>query len=208
MARRYSHILVLATATTLTLSGCSSLKDSIARALDDDEDGYVEDTSGVNNVSDLTPSLAGWESVADEARITIGFGHTGFGLRAWFDDGLAPHISASAPGHQPTMAGTWSGEWGALIDRVPASGDARVEVTIDASATEAVLEYDDVPGFGDLATGEMLVSNGAFQGTHTVVTGAVGSFQIRGQFGGSDQAGVVGYVHGQDFLSSFYGERP
>ena len=201
-ARKYSCVFGLATAMTLALSGCS-LKDSIIEALEDEED---ELEGGRSPLTSLIPSTAGWEILGDEADIRIGFGHTEFGLRAWIDDDSAPHITESAPDLQPTMAGTWTGEWGALIDAVPAKGEARVDVTIDASATEAVLHYDDVPGFGDLATGSMSVTDGGFEGTHTV-TGADGPFQVRGQFGGQDQVGVVGYVQGQGLQSGFYGER-
>ena len=214
MTKRSPRLLALAAAGALALSGCS-LKDSIERALaEDDEEDYAGDTTSGGGSppasapgSILTPSLAGWEAIDGEPGVLTGVGHAELGLRVWFDDSLAPHLRpAAAAGHQPTVAGTWTGEWGALMDDVPATGDARVAVTIDAAGTRAVLHYDGVPGFGDLASEAMAVSDGAFRGTHRV-TGVTGDFQVRGQFGGAGQAGLVGYVQGQDFLSGFYGER-
>ena len=213
MTKRNPRILAVAAAGALALSGCGA-QDAIERAIAEDEKKYAGDaTAGGGNLvvtppdRTLIPSLAGWESIGDEPGVMMGVGHAELGLRVWFDHEFAPHVRPSAAaGRQPTIAGTWTGEWGALMNNVPETGEARVAVTIDAAGTRAVVHYDSVPGFGDQATEAMAVSDGAFRGTHQV-TGAAGDFRVRGQFGGAGQAGVVGYVQGQDFLSSFYGER-
>ena len=158
-------------------------------------------------MQDYVP-LDGWEAISSDYLGPVGVEHAGYGLRAWYDDSLVPHISASTPDSQPTLSGTWRGEWGAYMGQEITlhTGDARVDVTLDANGTNAVLSYDDVPGFGDLRSDMMSIADGAFQGTQAVA-GALGTFNIRGQFGGSDQVGVAGYVHGPGFYSVFHGER-
>ena len=152
--------------------------------------------------------LDGWDVIRSDDLGPVGVAHGEYGLRAWYDDSLVPHISSSAPDLQPTVSGTWNGEWGAYLGQVTIlhTGDARVEVTLDAVGATAILSYEDVPGFGDISSSAMSIADGSFQGTQAV-PGALGTFNIQGQFGGSDQAGVAGYVHGPGFYSVFHGER-
>ena len=166
-----------------------------------------ESSSPAFAMQDYVP-LDGWEVIGSDYFGPVGVEHAGHGLRVWYDDSLVPHISASSPDLQPTVSGTWNGEWGAYLgdETTLHTGDARVDVTLDSSGANAVLNYDDVPGFGDLSSDMMPVADGSFEGTQTV-PGALGTFNIRGQFGKSDQTGVAGYVHGPGFYSVFYGER-
>ena len=81
----------------------------------------------------------------------------------------------------------------------------------DIGPTTAVLSYDVPFPIRDswyLRSNEMVIENGAFRGT-----AHGGGLQVHGQFGGANQDGVVGYVHGSEpetgFLheTAFYGER-
>ena len=152
--------------------------------------------------------LDGWEVIRSEVFGPVGVKQSDSGLQAFYDDSLVPHISSPAPDMQPEVAGTWSGEWAAYIDlgTTLQTGDARVDVTLDSAGANAVLSYDGVPGFGDLSSNVMSIVDGSFQGTQAV-PGALGTFNIRGQFGGPDQGSVAGYVDGPGFNSIFHGER-
>ena len=159
------------------------------------------------SMQDYTP-LDGWDVIRSEDLGPVGVEHSDYGLSVRFDDSLVPDISSPSPASQPMLEGTWHGEWAAYLGQVTTlhTGDARVDVTLDADGTNAMLSYHGVPGFGDISSNRMPIADGAFQGTETVA-GALGSFNIAGQFGGSDQKGVVGYVHGPGFYSVFHGER-
>ena len=166
-----------------------------------------EPAEPVRATQDFMP-LDGWDVISSEDFGPVGVEHSEYGLRVWYDDSLVPQISSSSPAFQPTLSGTWSGEWGAYTGQTMTlhTGDARVDVTLDSNGANAILSYDDVPGFGDLSSDMMSIADGSFQGTQTV-PGALGIFNIRGQFGGSDQGGVAGYVNGPGFYSVFHGER-
>lgn len=148
--------------------------------------------------------LDGWDIIRSDSLGPVGVEHEEYGLRVWYDGNF--HISPSAPQHQPTIAGRWEGEWAGYIGDEFHDGAARVDVTLGLSTPHATLTYDGVPGYGSLSSDMMPVTNGAFQGTKTV-PGVDGTFSIRGQFGGSDQAGVAGYVDGPESLTVFHGER-
>ena len=111
-----------------------------------------------------------------------------------------PMLTPAAPEHQPTMATTWNGEWFGRHTSTTGlqSGPASVAVSIDATGTEASLTLDDVPTHGTLQWDDMSVTDGRFGTSDDTVAG---------QFGGADQAGVVGYANDQGLQSVFYGEK-
>ena len=180
---------------------------------------------GVRNGPDDMSGLGEWALVrADGA--PVGYEHTGYDLMAKFDStGANPTITASSPTHQPQVSGTWSGRWSARYTALTSDlgaldetddGNAKIDVTIAGSNVDAVLTYSgiDVPGLpSSISSDRASVSNGRFAPSVTVSipteTGARVSrtFSGLGQFGGTDQKGVVGYVSGQDFRSVFYGGR-
>ena len=178
-------------------------------------------TTGPNDMSDLGE----WAVVRENGQAT-GYEHTGYELMAKFDAaGENPTITASSPMHQPTVAGTWSGRWSARYTALTSDhgaldetddGTARINVTIAGSNVDAVLTYTGVDILGlpsSLSSGRASVTNGRFAPSIalSIPTESGGSvsrtFRGLGQFGGTDQNGVVGYVSGQDFRSAFYGDR-
>ena len=180
-------------------------------------------TTGPNDMNDLGE----WMVVRENGQAT-GYEHTGHGLTARFDAmGENPTITASSPMNQPTVAGTWSGRWAARYTALTSApgtldetddGTARIDVTIAGNNVDAVLTYSglDVPGLPpSMSSDPVSVTDGRFapSGTVSIPTGQGGTvsrtFAGLGQFGGTDQNGVVGYVTdgGQDFRSTFYGER-
>ena len=154
----------------------------------------------------FTPSLGGWATIGG---VPLGVEHQGYGLRAWFTldgDVWPPHLSPPAPQHQPTEAATWTGEWAGYYGDDPTinTGEARVTVTL-GNGPKASLALDDVPTLGTLQWGNMSISDGRFTGTLTHQHS--GTYEAVGQFGGADQAGVVGHASGSDLRSVFYGQK-
>ena len=117
-----------------------------------------------------------------------------------------PMLTPAAPEHQPTVAATWNGEWFGRHASTTGlqSGPASVAVSIGATNTAADLTLQDVPTLGTLRWDDMSVSNGRFMGDTTADAQPYGTV---GQFGGADQAGVVGHASGPDFRSVFFGEK-
>ena len=171
----------------------------------DDGEGPTGETPDETRDGNFTPLQQGWRTITSPTLGDVGIAHDEYDLRAWYDDSLVSHISSSSPGRQPTIEGRWTGEWSGYIEDEQYSGEARVDVTLDENSAEAVVSYDDIPELGNLQSGSMPISAGAFRGT-TYVDGA-GNYQVLGQFGGPNQVGVVGYANGPDFLSAYYGER-
>lgn len=160
---------------------------------------------------DYQSPLVEWIPIEDQdLGMQVGIEHEEYGLRAWYTidgGGWVPHISGSAPEHQPTESATWVGEWAGYYghEETIRTGAARVTVTLGTSSTDATLAYDDIPTLGKIQTDRMPISDGGFTGTIYVPDS--GTYWFAGQFGGPDQAGVVGYAAGGDLLSVFYGER-
>lgn len=168
-----------------------------------DGNGDVPVPGGLPDV-DYTP-MGDWNMFQTDDE--LGIEHGGYGLRVWYDSNLRPDISSSAS-YQPTIAGRWTGEWAGFVEGIDdlSTGSAQVDVTLDSGVTNAELTYNSVPNFGSISSDMMSVTDGAFSGSRTVPD--AGTFRIRGQFGGSDEAsGVAGYVHGPGFQSVFYGDR-
>ena len=162
--------------------------------------------SGADVQVAFTPSLGGWTTIGG---VPLGIEHQGYGLRAWFTfDGevWTPHLSAPAPRHQPTETAIWTGEWAGYYGDDPTinTGEARVTVTL-GDGPKASLALDDIPTLGSLQWGNLSVSDGRFSGTLTTQDSEV--YEAVGQFGGADQAGVVGHASGSDLRSVFYGEK-
>ena len=162
--------------------------------------------SGADVQVAFTPSLGGWATIGG---VPLGVEHQGYGLRAWFTldgDVWTPHLSPPAPQHQPTEAATWTGEWAGYYGDDPTinTGEARVTVTL-GNGPKASLALDDVPTLGTLQWGNMSISDGRFTGTLTHQHS--GTYEAVGQFGGADQAGVVGHASGSDLRSVFYGQK-
>ena len=191
---------VVTLALALALSACGGGGDDPVTNGDD-----IDETPDQTRDGNFTPSQQGWRTITSPMLGDVGIAHDEYDLQAWYDDNLIPQISSSSPGRQPTLEGRWTGEWSGYIEDEQYSGEARVDVTLDENSAEAVVSYDDIPEVGSLQSGSMPISSGAFRGT-TYVDGA-GNYQVRGQFGGPNQVGVVGYANGPNFLSAYYGER-
>ena len=159
--------------------------------------------------------------------VHVGYSHSGYDLMASFDAmGANPMITAESPTHQPKEVGTWSGEWSAKYTKRDsefgtldgeADGGARINVTIVGSNVEAVLTYTGLDTLGipglprSLSSAPASVTGGRFEPSMTVSIPAIGmrTYSGEGQFGGTGQKGVVGYVSdmpGSDFRSVFYGD--
>ena len=76
-------------------------------------------------------------------------------------------------------------------------------VTLGA-ITEADLTLQGVPTLGTLQWDDMPVSDGRFMGSTAANSN---NYDAVGQFGGANQAGVVGHASGTDFRSVFYGNK-
>ena len=168
--------------------------------------GATASASRVAALETSASSLGGWATMDG---VPLGVEHQEYGLRAWFteDDGVwTPHLSPSAPQHQPTEAATWTGEWAGYYGNDPAisTGEARVTVTL-GNGTQASLTLDDVPTLGTLQWDDMPVSDGRFSGSLT--TQNSGTYEAVGQFGGPGQAGVAGHATGTDLRSVFHGQK-
>ncbi len=203
----------------LMLAGCGGSGDDSRTPM---SNTMEPPTAGPNDMNDLGE----WTVVMENGRAT-GYEHTGHGLTARFDaTGENPMITASSPMHQPTVAGTWSGRWAARYTALTSEpgaldetddGTATIGVTIAGGDVEAILTYSgiDVPGLpSSMSSAPASVTDGRFAPSGTVSiptgTGSVSrTFRGLGQFGGTDQSGVVGYVTDgdEDFRSTFYGER-
>ena len=157
------------------------------------------------NSAVFTPSLAGW---AIKNGVPLGIENQGHALSAWYTlQGGAwnPQLSPSASAHQPTGNATWTGEWAGIFGpgSTVSTGVASIDVTLGAS-TAADLTLTGVPVLGSLQWDNMPVSGGRFTGTATANSQ---SYEAVGQFGGTNQAGVVGHATGSDFRSVFYGNK-
>ncbi len=178
-----------------------------------------------NGGTDMT-DLGDWELIR-VGDVSVGYRHSGHALSAKFDSqGNNPTITAASTDHQPTVAGTWVGKWTARYTELESdygewdgsdSGEARINVTISGSNVRAKLTYNGIDFIGlpsSLSTGYTSVVNGRFtpvfnasirteEGTFS------GSLSGVGQFGGTDQNGVVGYITSRtlEIRSAFYGDR-
>ncbi len=156
----------------------------------------------------FSPSLGPWAVVQG---VDLGIEHPGHRMSAWYthQGGVwTPQLSLDpAPQHQPTGAATWTGEWAGYYGTDPtiATGAASVTVTLGSGATEAALALEDVPTLGTLRWDAMPVGGGRFSGS---IQANSQTYDAVGQFGGANQAGVVGHATGSDFRSVFYGEKP
>ena len=169
--------------------------------------GAHAESDGPARPAAFTPSLGPWAAVDG---VDLGIEHPAHRMSAWYTahgGTWTPHLSPDpAPQHQPTGAATWTGEWAGYYGSSPAvsTGTARVTVTLGA-ATEAALALEGVPTLGTLRWDAMPVSGGRFTGS---TTANARTYRATGQFGGANQAGVVGHASGQDFRSVFYGQKP
>lgn len=168
--------------------------------------GDSASATGVDALGTSATSLGGWAAMDG---VGLGIEHQGYDLRAWYTlegDVWTPHLSPSAPEHQPTEAATWTGEWMGYYGDDPAisSGEARVTVTL-GDGTKASLALDDVPTLGTLQWEDMPVSDGRFTGALTAPDSK--TYEAAGQFGGPNQAGVAGHATGSDLRSVFYGQK-
>ena len=154
----------------------------------------------------FTPGLGSWAAVDG---VDLGIEHPGHRMSAWYTSqggAWTAHLSPDpAPQHQPTGSATWTGEWAGYHGADPSigTGAARVTVTLGA-ATDATLALEDVPTLGTLEWDAMRVNDGRFSGRTTANSE---QYEATGQFGGPDQAGVVGHASGSGFRSVFYGEK-
>ena len=215
--------LVTATCLAAMLSGCggssntrmdtdTGMTDGTDTGMTDGTDtGMTDGTdTGMTDGTDML-DLGEWDEVVVQGVVT-GIENTTHGLRAHYDaNGQNPVITPSAPSHQPTVSGTWTGRWEAAIGPdldEEDEGVAKVAVSMQGSNVRATLTYMGVDGFGTITSAPATVTDGRFRPSATVnVQGAAITFSGAGQFGGTDQRGVVGYVGGSEFRSVFYGDR-
>ena len=157
------------------------------------------------NSAAFTPSLAGWAVMNG---VSLGVENQQHVLSAWYTSQGSvrnPHLSPSAPADPPTGNASWTGEWAGVYGPGSAvsSGAATIDVTL-GTGTEADLTLTGVPVLGTLQWDHMPVGGGRFAGTATANSQ---SYEAVGQFGGTNQAGVVGHATGSDFRSVFYGNK-
>ena len=156
----------------------------------------------------FTPSLGAWAVVQG---VDLGIEHPDHRMSAWYtrQGGVwTPHLSPDpAPQHQPTGNATWTGEWAGVYGSgsTVSTGAASVTVTLGSGATEAALALKNIPTLGTLQWNGMSVTDGRFSGGTAANSQ---TYDAVGQFGGVNQAGVVGHATGPDFRSVFYGEKP
>lgn len=171
--------------------------------------GAHAESDGPTQAAAFTPSLGPW-AVVDG--VDLGIEHPAHQMSAWYTmqgGARVPHLSPEpAPQHQPTGDATWTGEWAGYHGSSPtavSTGTASVSVTVGGAQTEATLALDNVPTIGTLQWDAMPVEGGRFTGSTTTTNAQ--TYDATGQFGGVDQAGVVGHATGSDFRSVFYGEK-
>lgn len=210
-------LITIALAVALAMSGCGGGGGGSSGIKTPMPDVTDPSANGQSDMSDFGP----WDPVKANGA-TVGYENEGYGLMARFDArGANPTITASSPTHQPKAEGTWVGNWSARytsLDKASGTfdakghGEARINVTIAGSNVEAVLTYTDIRIEGlpsSISSGRVSVTDGRFAPSVTVSIPTVGSRTFRGlgQFGGTDQKGVVGYISGPDFRSVFYGDQ-
>ena len=198
----------------LLLAGCGSSSDS-RMSMDDGVDMMSMD-DGTDMAPDMV-DLGQWEIIREEVQpgqlLDLGYENTTHGLRARFDpnDVSSVSMTASSAMHQPTVAAAWRGEyWGfyQVFDRF--SGDAQIDVTIQGSDVTATVTYSDFLGNQGfhITSDAAAIVDGRFAFTGNVeFSGKTLPYSGEGQFGGTDQRGVVGYAISDDFTSAFYGNR-
>lgn len=180
----------------------------------DMEAGGNGDTAGTPEAPAPVADLGAWTKIR-VGGYAVGITHDGHDLFARYDlGGVNPRLSASAPAHQPTASATWTGRWEAYYGEELESrdvGSARVRVSVAGGQTAATLTYSgiNIPAVpGSITTPAAAVTDGRFAPSATItVAGEQLSFAGQGQFGGTAQQGVVGYIGGPDFRSVFYGEK-
>ena len=159
--------------------------------------------------------LGQWNIIEEDVQGVIwelGFENTTHGLRVRFDPQGGPvSLTDSSPTHQPAVEATWRGEyWGYYLFNDRFDGDAEIDVTIQGSNVTASVTYSDFLGNQgwDITSDPAAVVDGRFALTGDVTfSDAVLPFTGEGQFGGTDQRGVVGYITSDEFTSAFYGDR-
>ena len=168
--------------------------------------GAHAESDGPAQMAAFTPSLGPWAVVQG---VDLGIEHPTHQIGAWYSrqgGAWTPHLSPDpAPQHQPTGAATWTGEWAGHYgsNQAISTGAADVTVTLGAT-TEADLTLQGVPTLGTLRWNDMPVTDGRFMGSTAANSS---NYDAVGQFGGVNQAGVVGHAIGPDFRSVFYGNK-
>lgn len=168
--------------------------------------GAHAESDGPAQMAAFTPSLGDW-AVVDG--VDLGIEHPAHRMSAWYttQGGVwTPQLSPDpAPQHQPRGPATWTGEWAGVYGSgsTVSTGPANVTVTLGAG-TEADLTLQGVPTLGTLRWNDMPVTDGRFMGSTAANSN---NYDAVGQFGGIDQAGVVGHASGSDFRSVFYGNK-
>jgi len=152
-----------------------------------------------------------WGIVRNADGDRAGFEHAAHGLKAYYDSNLRPVITDSSPAHQPTVSGTWEGRWAGFHNlEIEDGGRAEIDVVINENNVQATLTYFNVRIAGDITAAPATVVDGRFSPVATVPVGSGSlTYSGKGQFGGTDQNGVVGYIDSLDlsFVSVFYGDR-
>ena len=203
------HMPQMGSMPTETAPADDDSTEMVAAPADDDSTEMVAAPTDGDSMDML--DLGQW-AVITVGGADVGYMNTTHGLSAQYDtSGANPTITASSPMHQPTVSGTWTGMWagrvGPQLDVVD-DGPAEVNVTIQGSNVHATLTYNDITGIGNITSDRTSVTDGRFSPSATVtVAGVPLNFAGEGQFGGTDQRGVAGYVGGPGLRSVFYGDR-
>ena len=169
--------------------------------------GAHAESDGPAIEASFTPSLGAWAVVQG---VDLGIEHPVHRMSAWYTrqgSVWTPHLSPdSAPQHQPTGDATWTGEWAGVFGSgsTVSTGAANVTVTLGSGATEADLALKNIPTLGTLQWNHMPVGDGRFSGSTTANSQ---TYDAVGQFGGTNQTGVVGHATGSDFRAVFYGNK-
>ena len=176
-------------------------------------------TMSMDGGTDMAPNvvdLGQWNIIEEEVQPGViwelGFENTTHGLRVRYDPQGGPtSLTASSPMHQPTVEATWRGEyWGYHQTATRFIGNSEIDVTIQGSSVTASVTYYDFMGNQGwhitLEPADVVDGRFALTGNVPFTDGAV-PLTGEGQFGGTDQRGVVGYVSGTDISSAFYGDR-
>ena len=189
----------------------TSMEDGMDTGMEDGMDTSMED--GMDTAPDMV-DLGQWDDVLEEVQPGeiwwLGFENTTHGLRVRYDPAGGPvSLTEAAATHQPTVEGTWQGYYYGFHNFTEDVYDAaRIDVTIQGSNVTASVTYYGLLDAGDVISDPSPVTDGRFAiSGDMMLDGASVTFAGEGQFGGTDQRGVVGHVSADNLNTAFYGNR-
>ena len=136
-------------ALAATLSGCGGGDGNTRMDTDTEMTGGTDTDTGQGDLFSMI-DLGDWDKLPTSSEGEIpGIENTTHGLKAFYDDRDMPQIVATSPG-QPTIAGTWEGNWVARFGANFAGEDndaqntMSIDVTIQGGTVAASVTYRDV----------------------------------------------------------------